>query len=81
MMTENLPVRRLGAGLEVAAPGLGCMGMSDFYGPSDEAQCLAVLDRAVELGVTFWDTSDMYGKGANEALLSRGSPPAGDATT
>jgi aryl-alcohol dehydrogenase-like predicted oxidoreductase len=71
MMTENLPVRRLGAELTVAAPGLGCMGMSDFYGPSNEAECLAVLDRAVELGVTFWDTSDMYGKGANEALLSR----------
>src|SRR5262245_62022053 len=71
MMPENLPVRRRGAELTVAAPGLGCMGMSDFYGPSNEADCLAVLDRAVELGVTFWDTSDMYGKGANEALLSR----------
>jgi aryl-alcohol dehydrogenase-like predicted oxidoreductase len=70
-MTENLPIRRLGADLTVAAPGLGCMGMSDFYGPSNEADCLAVLDRAVDLGVTFWDTSDMYGKGANEALLSR----------
>jgi aryl-alcohol dehydrogenase-like predicted oxidoreductase len=55
----------------VVAVGLGCMGMSDFYGPSNEADCLAVLDRAVDLGVTFWDTSDMYGKGANEALLSR----------
>jgi aryl-alcohol dehydrogenase-like predicted oxidoreductase len=70
-MSENLPMRRLGAELTVPAPGLGCMGMSDFYGPSSEADCLAVLDRAAELGVTFWDTSDMYGKGANEALLSR----------
>jgi len=47
------------------------MGMSDFYGPSDEAASLAVLDRAADLGSTFWDTSDMYGKGANEALISR----------
>ena len=71
MSVNDLPVRRLGAELTVPAPGLGCMGMSDFYGPSNEADCQAVLDRAAELGVTFWDTSDMYGKGANEALLSR----------
>ena len=63
--------RRLGAGLTVSALGLGCMGMSDFYGPSNEADGMAVLDRAVDLGVTFWDTADMYGRGANEALLSR----------
>jgi aryl-alcohol dehydrogenase-like predicted oxidoreductase len=63
--------RRLGAELTVPAIGLGCMGMSDYYGPSDEATNLAVLDRAVDIGVTFWDTSDMYGRGANEALLSR----------
>jgi aryl-alcohol dehydrogenase-like predicted oxidoreductase len=71
MSGNDLPVRRLGAELAVPAPGLGCMGMSDFYGPSSEADCQLVLDRAAELGVTFWDTSDMYGKGANEALLSR----------
>jgi aryl-alcohol dehydrogenase-like predicted oxidoreductase len=47
------------------------MGMSDFYGPSNDADSLAVLDRAAELGCTFWDTADMYGRGANEALLSR----------
>jgi aryl-alcohol dehydrogenase-like predicted oxidoreductase len=69
-MTE-LPMRRLGAQLTVPAVGLGCMGMSDFYGPSNDADSLAVLDRAADLGATFWDTSDMYGKGANEALLSR----------
>jgi aryl-alcohol dehydrogenase-like predicted oxidoreductase len=63
--------RRLGAGLTVSALGLGCMGMSDFYGPSNEADSMAVLDRAADLGVTFWDTADMYGRGANEALLSR----------
>jgi aryl-alcohol dehydrogenase-like predicted oxidoreductase len=69
-MTQ-LPARRLGAQLTVPAVGLGCMGMSDFYGPSNDADSLAVLDRAADLGATFWDTSDMYGKGANEALLSR----------
>jgi aryl-alcohol dehydrogenase-like predicted oxidoreductase len=71
-MTQTpLPMRRLGADLAVSAPGLGCMGMSDFYGPADEATCHSVLDRAADLGVTFWDTADMYGKGANEALISR----------
>jgi aryl-alcohol dehydrogenase-like predicted oxidoreductase len=62
---------RLGSqGLRVPAIGLGCMGMSDFYGSSSEAQNLRVLDRAVELGCTFWDTSDMYGPFTNERLLS-----------
>lgn len=64
--------RELGrSGLEVSAVGLGCMGMSDFYGPSDEARSLATFDRALELGVTFWDTADMYGRGANEQLVGR----------
>jgi aryl-alcohol dehydrogenase-like predicted oxidoreductase len=64
--------RRLGrSGLEVSAMGLGCMGMSDFYGPGDEAESLATLDRALELGIDFWDTSDMYGPWTNEELLGR----------
>jgi aryl-alcohol dehydrogenase-like predicted oxidoreductase len=58
-------------GLRVSAIGLGCMGMSDFYGSSSEAQNLSVLDRAVEIGCTFWDTSDMYGPFTNEILLSK----------
>jgi len=58
-------------GLHVPAIGLGCMGMSDFYGSSSEAQNLRVLDRAAELGCTFWDTSDMYGPFTNEILLSK----------
>ncbi|XXT22639.1 aldo/keto reductase [Sorangium sp. So ce429] len=58
-------------GLRVPAIGLGCMGMSDFYGPSSEAKNLRVLDRAAELGCTFWDTSDMYGPFTNEILLSK----------
>jgi aryl-alcohol dehydrogenase-like predicted oxidoreductase len=58
-------------GLRVPAIGLGCMGMSDFYGSSSEAQNLSVLDRAAEIGCTFWDTSDMYGPFTNEILLSK----------
>ncbi|MBN1756891.1 MAG: aldo/keto reductase, partial [Chitinispirillaceae bacterium] len=58
-------------GLRVPAIGLGCMGMSDFYGSSSETQNLRVLDRAAEIGCTFWDTSDMYGPFTNELLLSK----------
>lgn len=58
-------------GLQVPAIGLGCMGMSDFYGTSSEAQNLKVLERAAELGCTFWDTADMYGPFTNEMLLSK----------
>jgi aryl-alcohol dehydrogenase-like predicted oxidoreductase len=58
-------------GLQVPAIGLGCMGMSDFYGSSSEAQNLSVLARAAEIGCTFWDTSDMYGPFTNEILLSK----------
>ncbi len=56
-------------GLEVPAIGLGCMGMSDFYGASDRSDNLKVLDRALEIGCTFWDTADMYGPFTNEELL------------
>jgi aryl-alcohol dehydrogenase-like predicted oxidoreductase len=58
-------------GLRVPAIGLGCMGMSDFYGSSSESQNLRVLDRAAESGCTFWDTSDMYGPFTNEILLAK----------
>jgi aryl-alcohol dehydrogenase-like predicted oxidoreductase len=64
--------RNIGAsGLSVSALGLGCMGMSEFYGPADDAQSLATLERAFELGVTHYDTADMYGSGHNERLLAR----------
>ena len=68
----SLPRRRLGAnGPEVSALGLGCMGMSEFYGPADDARSLAVLNHALDIGIDFLDTADMYGSGANERLLSR----------
>lgn len=64
--------RKIGqSGLSVSALGLGCMGMSEFYGPTDETQSLATLDRALEIGVTHFDTADMYGSGHNERLLAR----------
>ena len=66
--TTPLPTRHL-RDLTVSALGLGCMGMSAFYGPTDRAQNLGTLDRALELGVTFYDTADMYGPHTNEELL------------
>ncbi len=57
--------------LEVSAIGLGCMGMSEFYGATDEDQSTATIRRALDIGVTFLDTSDMYGSGHNEQLLGR----------
>ena len=64
--------RRLGRdGPLVSALGLGCMGMSEFYGPSDDDASLATIERALDLGVNLLDTADMYGAGHNEQLLSR----------
>lgn len=63
--------RQLGKnGPKVSALGLGCMGMSEFYGISDNKENIKVLNRALELGCNFWDTADMYGVGLNEVLLS-----------
>jgi len=63
-------LRTLGTnGPRVSAIGLGCMGMSEFYGPTDEAESVRTIHRALELGVTLLDTADMYGRGHNEQLV------------
>jgi aryl-alcohol dehydrogenase-like predicted oxidoreductase len=71
--------RRLGGqGLTVSALGLGCMGMSQSYGPADEGESVATLERALELGVTFFDTANAYGQGHNERLVGRALGPHRD---
>lgn len=67
-----MKMRKLGRnGPEVSAVGLGCMGMSAFYGGADEAQSIAVIHRALDLGVTLFDTAEMYGPHTNEVLLGK----------
>ena len=67
-----MQTRELGrSGLFVSALGLGCMGMSDFYGEGAEAESIATIHRAIELGVTFLDTADIYGLGSNEELVGK----------
>jgi aryl-alcohol dehydrogenase-like predicted oxidoreductase len=67
--------RRLGKGLQVSAIGLGCMGMSQSYGTRDDEESIRTLHHALDLGVTFFDTADVYGKGANERLVGRALGP------
>ena len=63
--------RKLAKGFEVSALGLGCMGMSEFYGPRDDEASMEVLQAAVAKGINFFDTADMYGPHHNEELLGR----------
>lgn len=70
-MIKTLEKRQLGADLSVSQIGLGCMGMSEFYGEADREESLNTLHTASDLGVTLFDTADMYGSGANEELLGQ----------
>ncbi len=71
MPAPKLSHRRLGGQLDVSALGLGCMGMSDFYGPTHDGDSIATIQRALDLGVTLLDTADMYGPHTNEELVGR----------
>src|SRR6187431_2016321 len=75
-----MQTRKLGTqGLEVSAIGFGCMGLSGVYQPAaEETQAIAVLARAVELGVTFFDTAEIYGMQTNEILVGKGLKPFRD---
>ena len=74
-----MKTRELGnTSIQVSEIGLGCMGMSEFYGPTNNQQSLGVLQRAIELGVTFFDSADMYGIGSNETLVGQALRPYKD---
>ncbi|WP_256789298.1 aldo/keto reductase [Frankia sp. AvcI1] len=66
----RLPTRRIGT-LTVGAQGLGCLGMTEFYGPTDDAEAIATIHRGLERGITLLDTADVYGHGRNEELIGR----------
>src|SRR5271154_736737 len=72
MQNKQMPRRQLGkSGLAVSALGLGCMGMSEFYGPRNDEESIRVIHRSIDLGCDFLDTADMYGIGHNEELVGK----------
>ena len=78
MQTRNMQTRRLGKDLTVSAIGLGCMGMSFAYGGQEEAASIETLRRAVDIGVTFFDTAEVYGPYENELLVGKALGPLRD---
>jgi aryl-alcohol dehydrogenase-like predicted oxidoreductase len=71
--------RELGnTGIKLSAIGLSCMGMNDAYGEPDDEESIATLNRAIDLGITFWDTADIYANGANEELIAKVLKPNRD---
>ena len=76
-MSHQMPRRQLGRdGMSVSAIGLGCMGMSDFYGAADDAKSIETMHRALDLGVDFFDTADVYGPFTNEELVGEAVAPS-----
>ena len=76
MTSQSLQRRQLGANGPVVFPlALGCMGMSDFYGPADEAESIATIHAALDAGITLLDTGDDYAAGRNELLIGRSAAP------